>query len=663
MLVARKILVVCVLVMSAVLVPATTTISVEQGATVQVLSETYTAYVLDAYAVTDVERVLYNADQEPTDHVFVFTIPRDALISNFSLEVDGVTYYADVLGKEEAEERYQQAVDEGRNAGLVSALGDQRFSYKVSLQAFERMTATIRYEQVLLKENGWYTYHLPMVSRGGGYVVGDLEVDMTIDSPSPIDELETSGYEGSLTSSIPEATRGRVTMSAVDTVPGEDIEVRWRTAPTAPEGKMYFGEFEGMGYFVHVFDPDPAAFGEGRVAKDFVFVLDTSGSMRGTKFEQAQDALKHIYGSLSKEDRFSFVHFSGTSQKYSESLIRAKPDAVSDVKVHIQHLSASGSTNIHSGVVDALDIFKSAGDTVPVIVLLTDGNANTGLYHRSTFRDDVKERNTVDASIFSIALGNRADWAFVEALAMENDGRAIWVLENEDVVSRISDFVRSFSSPLLARLSFDYGPLVTDVHPSQVPAHYEGSEVLVTGRFPLGTDIVPMSMEAISSQGEVQERTGFPVDACPGGDYVPRFWAFQRIRELEDRTKYNGTDNETVDEIERLGIQFHFVTDHTSLFVDLPEDLVDRFYGEGEGQTYLDQRGGNLASYDASQGASGSNAYYSYPGPSDEGDAMAMTSPVPFMCMTASVIVLVAIAVALALLGWRSRKRGPSSPP
>ena len=152
----------------------------------------------------------------------------------------------------------------------------------------------------------------------------------------------------------------------------------------------------------------------------------------------------------------------------------------------------------------------------------------------------------MDASIYGIALGDGADWTFIEALSLENDGRAIWVHENEDVVEVISEFVRSFSSPLLADLSFDYGPWVTDVHPSQVSAHFEGSEVLVAGRFPLGIAEIPLQLDALSSSGDHITNGVFPVGMAPPHDFVPRFWAFQRIQDLQDWMKFNGTDTGTV---------------------------------------------------------------------------------------------------------------------
>jgi len=333
------------------------------------------------------------------------------------------------------------------------------------------------------------------------------------------------------------------------------------------EGTMVFGEKDGAGYFVHVFDPDL----EGtRVPKDFVFVLDNSGSMGGTKLAQAKEALTSIYGRLYREDRFSFVRFSTIAINWKDNLVKANDNNKEDVLDHISDIVVEGGTNIHEGVIAALDIFKNDGDAVPVIVLLTDGKANVGLYDRSEFRKDVALKNTVDASIFCIALGNSADWPFLEALALENNGKAIWVKEDVDPKDSIKDFTKSFSTPLVADLSFDYGSDVTDVYPTSFPAHYKGSEVLLAGRYPIWQDQISLVVSGRSGDGKIVKRTTISIDGAEKQDFVPRFWAFQRIQYLLGHMKYNGTDNASVDEIIELALDFQFVTDYTSLFVELP---------------------------------------------------------------------------------------------
>lgn len=59
------------------------------------------------------------------------------------------------------------------------------------------------------------------------------------------------------------------------------------------------------GYFVHFFAPSDLE----ALPKHAIFVLDTSGSMRGSKIVQLQDAMKVILAQLHENDLFHLVEF------------------------------------------------------------------------------------------------------------------------------------------------------------------------------------------------------------------------------------------------------------------------------------------------------------------------------------------------------------------
>jgi len=60
------------------------------------------------------------------------------------------------------------------------------------------------------------------------------------------------------------------------------------------------------GYFVHFFAPTVLP----TLPKHVIFVLDTSGSMAGTRIEQTKQAMNSILDQLKDEDIFSVVEFS-----------------------------------------------------------------------------------------------------------------------------------------------------------------------------------------------------------------------------------------------------------------------------------------------------------------------------------------------------------------
>ncbi len=61
---------------------------------------------------------------------------------------------------------------------------------------------------------------------------------------------------------------------------------------------------------------------EYQVPRDMVLVLDTSGSMRGVKMEQARKAMKYCLENLGPKDRFACINFATTVNRYRGGLAR-----------------------------------------------------------------------------------------------------------------------------------------------------------------------------------------------------------------------------------------------------------------------------------------------------------------------------------------------------
>ena len=335
--------------------------------------------ILDDYAVTETIRILENPNEEPMNHTFEFSIPEGALISNFSIEVEEEVYYADVLEKELAQEKYNESVQAGNTAGLVASSDDETFEYSVSFAPGERITATLTYEQMLLKTMGWHEYVLPFDQSSYVDQVGAFMINVQVEAPEEIQEFLHTGYTSLVADEDVVSNNAFVSVRAEDIIPDADLVVRWRTGGGSPAGVMYFGEWDGESYFLHVYDPDPSGLGEEQLGKDFVFVVDRSGSMGGIKFDQSKEAMEYIYSGLIPEDRFSLVEFNSRATVYSDNLIPVNETSVSKVLAYIRSLQSGGGTDIHEGLMEGLDIFKADDGSVPVVVLLTDGRANSGL--------------------------------------------------------------------------------------------------------------------------------------------------------------------------------------------------------------------------------------------------------------------------------------------
>ena len=137
-----------------------------------------------------------------------------------------------------------------------------------------------------------------------------------------------------------------------------------------------------------------------------------------------------------------------------------------EIRVIFNMKLCSPGTNIHDALKtatlvahDGLQNITTDGKPEPIIVFLTDGEPTVGEVRPTKIQSIVREFNSnPQASIFSLALGNDADFNFLKKLSFRNSGFARKIYEASDTALQLTDFYRQVASPLLANVTFSYQP-------------------------------------------------------------------------------------------------------------------------------------------------------------------------------------------------------------
>jgi Ca-activated chloride channel family protein len=177
----------------------------------------------------------------------------------------------------------------------------------------------------------------------------------------------------------------------------------------------------------------------GRPHLSVHLVLDISGSMRGAPMDQAKMAAKALVDKLAGTDDFSLITFS------SDAEVRVRDTRVAAAKARIKstidEIEATGGTNIGEGLRLGYEQAKSPsvpGDAVRVVLLLSDGRANSGITSPDRLSQLALEAFQDGIQTSTFGLGADYDGALMSSIAADGAGGYYYLRDGEQIAPALS---------------------------------------------------------------------------------------------------------------------------------------------------------------------------------------------------------------------------------
>ncbi len=405
------------------------------------------------------------------------------------------------------------------------------------------------------------------------------------------------------------ATRNQPAAWALD----KDIIVYWRLAedlPGAVDLVSYREPGAAEGSFLLTITPgiDLAPITEGR---DWLFVLDTSGSMSG-KFRALADGVSQTIQALKSGDRFRIVTFSDKARSLTPGFVDVTQDSVRDALASIRALRSDGGTNLFDGLSTALRSLDN--DRTSAVILVTDGVANIGPRKMARFLDLLEP---YDVRLFTAVMGNQANRPLLEGLTRHSDGFAIEVSNEDDLAGLVRQIVSKVTHQSMHDVDIKIdGVDVRDMKPAKFRRVYRGEQLVLSGRY-RGAGTAEMTLDVDISGERQRYRSGLSF-AAEDTTYpeLERLVAFANIRALQAEQDVVGDTPELQRAITDIALESGLVTPYTSLVV--VRDEV--FAAEGIERT-------NEARVDKERAARSARANTSVPNTRQDSSSPSFTAP------------------------------------
>jgi len=530
--------------------------------------ETYEVTIDDQFAHIKVSQVFRNNTYTDLEGTYIFPLPPNADISDFALWLDGRELTAETMEANQARQIYQSIVNSMRDPGLLEYMGDGLIRARIyPIPRGGTKQVDVQYDWLLPIDTGLMRLTLPL--KLDGYSIDNIKqlaITVEIDSPDPLGTIYSPTHDVDVSRHGP--NRATVGIEKSSHRPTGDF-VLYISRPEGAVGLNMLTHATGgkEGYFLAMIAPEYDESRETIVPKDFVLVIDTSGSMAGDKIEQAKSALEYIFQNLNPDDRFNLITFATDVYPYFQGWRDASRDNVSDVTDYIRGIDAGGSTNIKQAFETALDVTPDRNRPM-YIVFISDGLPTVGETNTAKIIEDINGINSeISAKIFSFGVGDDVDYQFIDRLSRENGGYTANVAPNEDLEQPLSDFYAKIKSPVMTNIEVEIsGARIYDMLPETMPDLFLGSQLILTGRYN-GGGRGNVAVAGMIGGERVTYNYAVEFTDSHENDFIPRQWATRRVGYLLNQIRLYGENQEVVDEITQLARRYGIITPYTSMLV------------------------------------------------------------------------------------------------
>jgi len=542
---------------------------------VEMLDHHVDVRIMDGFARTSVQQTFANPNPNDVEALYAFPVPESASLSEVTIQSGETLLEGEVIPKAEAERIYGEEKSKGNDVGMASKESYQRFEFRVFpiRPGVETRIEVIYYQPVAI-DAGTGRYLYPIEEGGtdeeaeafwtrNETVQRSFSAKVTVRSGYPLDGVRIKGFPGNPVR-VDENT-WEWSFSSAGGALQQDLVVYYRLAENLP-GRVDLlthrtGE-KNPGTFLLTLTPgvDLAPIETGA---DYLFVLDTSGSMSG-KIATLAAGMEEALGQLNPNDRAFVVTFANGASDLTRDWVPATEPGLSSLIQQVRGLNATGGTNVYAGLKKGLAHIEA--DRPTNLILVTDGVTNQGVLEPERFHELMK---TVDLRFFGFLMGNSANVPLMNVLCDASDGFSAQVSNADDIVGQIllAKEKIAYESLLDVEVRID-GVGASEITEDFAGRVFRGQQLQIFGRYsrPGPAEIV---LKTRQTTGEKTYRTvvEFPSVANTHPE-LERLWALSRIEEIElQRDIGQLPGEESAEAITDLGVDYQLVTDETSMIV------------------------------------------------------------------------------------------------
>ena len=529
-----------------------------------------------------VTQVYKNEGKKALEAIYVFPASTKAAVYGMKMTIGKRVIEARVNKRDEARRQYEQARDAGKSASLLEQQRPNVFQMNVAnIMPGDEIKVELKYTELIVPTNRIYEFVYPTVV-GPRYSnqteeiappserwvknpylhTGELpsyafDINVRLTAGLPVNEIKSTSHKVNTVYTSPK--NAMVTLDKTEKYGGNrDYVLRYRLDGDRIQSGLLLCEGEKENFFLLMMQPPKRVSTAQIPGREYIFIVDVSGSMHGFPLDVSKKLLKNLIGSLRTDDTFNVLLFSGGNSVMSEESLPASAENINKAITLIERQRGGGGTELLPAMKRALSLKRTDGFS-RTMVIVTDGYI---MVEEEVF--DLIRKNLGDANMFAFGIGSSVNRHIIEGMAHVGMGEPFIITKPDEAPSKAEHFRAMIQSPLLTKIKVDFnGFAAYDVEPAHVPDVLAERPVIMFGKW-RGKPQGKITVSGISGDGKHHETIDVSATKPSKMNSALRYlWARHRVTLLSDYNKLR-SDAKRIKEVTDLGLTYNLLTAYTS---------------------------------------------------------------------------------------------------
>lgn len=553
------------------------------------VTATISGVIADVY----VTQTYANDGTHPINARYVFPASTRASVHGMKMTIGEQVVIAKIKERQIAKQEFEKAKTEGKSASLLEQQRPNVFTMNVAnIMPKDLVQIELHYTELLVPTEGTYQFVYPTV-------VGPRYSNQPEANAPETDQWVKSPY---LKQGKTPSTRFNIRVALSTGVPLQElaspshkVEALWEDKSIAKVSLANSGEFAGNrdfilnyklagkeiqtglmlykgeteNFFLLMVQPPERIKTTDIPPREYIFILDVSGSMHGFPLDTAKVLIRDLISHLRQTDLFNLILFSGSSQIMAPSSIPASKENILQAIQLIDSQQGGGGTEIVPALQRALSLPRNENFSRTAIII-TDGYINV---ERNVF--ELIQKNLSRTNSFSFGIGSAVNRYLIEGMAKAGLGEPFVVTKPEEAPQAAERFRKYVESPALTNIQVKYkGFEAYEVEPPTFSDLFAQRPLILFGKWhgKLAGEIEISGKSG--SQNYVRSFRAAETKPLELNSAIRYLWARSRIARLSD-FNFGQENPETQTEITSLGLTYSLLTPYTS-FISVIETVRNK---------------------------------------------------------------------------------------